>query len=84
MTTKDEFVQIGLLIDGREFIPLSIVHSHMPFAAPPEVIIDPVFARVCSCDFDSSYTGNRCDWCGGFDPTTIFDPYTKQGREVSK
>lgn len=35
--------QVGLLIDGVEFIPLDIVRKHLPFAAPPDVKVQAVY-----------------------------------------
>lgn len=38
--------QLGLLIDGTEFVPQAIVEKHMPFATPPGTLVDAVFRIV--------------------------------------
>lgn len=37
--------QLGILIDGIEFIPLHVMRQHMPFAVPPGQEVVAVFRR---------------------------------------
>jgi hypothetical protein len=39
----EHFTQIGLLIDGHEFVPQDIVDKHTPFATPPGADVQAVY-----------------------------------------
>lgn len=41
-----DYEQVGLLINGIEFVPQDIVNEHMPFAVPPGVNVQAVFIEV--------------------------------------
>jgi hypothetical protein len=45
MPDRAEFIQVGLLLNGAEFIPQDIAERHMPFAAPPDVKVQAVYVR---------------------------------------
>jgi hypothetical protein len=46
MPERAGFVQVGLLVNGAEFIPQDIAERHMPFAAPPDVKVQAVYVEA--------------------------------------
>ena len=42
---RNSYVEVGLLINGVEFIPQDIVEAHTPFAVPANVSVRAVFVR---------------------------------------
>lgn len=45
MTADAGFLQVGILVNDIEFIPLDIMRRHMPLAQPPDVKIEAVYVR---------------------------------------